>query len=286
MDKKACAAIHAVNLRNYLGAENRTIREEQGDESDEFLALFPGDITYIEGGRTQSGFYTVEDMTYVTRLYRIHGAGAGIHLEPVPVSYESLDPRYVFVLDAGLKIFIWWGPNAKNTFKSKARLMAEKINKNERKNKAELLNELLDAESPDFWKALGIESGEPPEEPLEADLAALFTPRQPSMSPAEAQQLMEEWNDDLDTMEAFVLEGKKFVRLPEEEIGHFYSGDCYVLLFRYWIPADTEEGEAEGEEHPQEEFQHVVYFWQGREAGNMGWLTFTFRLEILPPWRK
>lgn len=54
---------------------------------------------------------------------------------------------------------------------------------------------------------------------LQADLAALFTPRQPSMSPAEAQQLMEEWNDDLDTMEAFVLEGKKFVRLPEEEIG-------------------------------------------------------------------
>lgn len=36
LDKKACAAIHAVNLRNYLGAECRTIREEMGDESDEF----------------------------------------------------------------------------------------------------------------------------------------------------------------------------------------------------------------------------------------------------------
>lgn len=142
-----------MNLRNYLGAECRTIREEQAEESDEFLALFPNDIAYIEGGRTQSGFYTVEDMvsliksfyegffmgqfitpntfdllywllqTYVTRLYRIHGAGTGIHLEPVPVGYESLDPRFVFVLDAGLKIFIWYGPNAKNTFKSKARLV-------------------------------------------------------------------------------------------------------------------------------------------------------------------
>ncbi|XP_060116629.1 protein flightless-1 homolog [Heteronotia binoei] len=36
LDKKACAAIHAVNLRNYLGAECRSIREEMGDESDEF----------------------------------------------------------------------------------------------------------------------------------------------------------------------------------------------------------------------------------------------------------
>lgn len=68
-----------------------------------------------------------------------------------------------------------------------------------------------------------------------ADLAALFMPRQPPMSYAEAQQLMSEWNDDLERMERFVLEGKKFVRLPEEEFGHFYSGDCYVFLCRYWM---------------------------------------------------
>lgn len=57
--------------------------------------------------------------------------------------------------------------------------------------------------------------------------------------------------------------------------GHFYSMDCYVFLCRYWIPADdTEEGEP-----LEEDFQCVVYFWQGREASNMGWLTFTFTLQ-------
>ena len=61
LDKCACAAIHAVNLRNFLGAQCRTIREEQREESDEFLNLFESGITYIEGGRTSSGFYTVED---------------------------------------------------------------------------------------------------------------------------------------------------------------------------------------------------------------------------------
>lgn len=49
MDKQACAAMHAVNLRNMLGAEGRTHREEQEDESDEFLDLFPEGISYIEG---------------------------------------------------------------------------------------------------------------------------------------------------------------------------------------------------------------------------------------------
>ena len=65
LDKRACAAIHAVNLRNYLGAQCRTIREEQCDESDEFLGLFDTDIAYIEGGRTSSGFFTVEDMVII-----------------------------------------------------------------------------------------------------------------------------------------------------------------------------------------------------------------------------
>ena len=61
MDKKACAAIHAVNLRNLLGAESRTIREEMGDETDEFLDLFENGISYIAGGRTASGFFTTEE---------------------------------------------------------------------------------------------------------------------------------------------------------------------------------------------------------------------------------
>ena len=48
MDKKACAAMHSVHLRNMLGSERRTHREELGDESDEFIDLFT-EITYIEG---------------------------------------------------------------------------------------------------------------------------------------------------------------------------------------------------------------------------------------------
>lgn len=49
---------------------------------------------------------------------------------------------------------------------------------------------------------------------------------------------MEEWNEDLDGMEGFVLEGKKFARLPEEEFGHFFTQDCYVFLCRcVYIPS-------------------------------------------------
>uniref|UniRef100_A0A336MYS3 CSON003193 protein n=1 Tax=Culicoides sonorensis TaxID=179676 RepID=A0A336MYS3_CULSO len=422
LDKRACAAIHAVNLRNYLGARCRTIREEQGDESEEFLALFSTEISYIEGGRTSTGFYTMDDIVYPTRMYRIHAQERQIHLEVVKVTPESLDSRYVFVLDTGFKLYIWYGKKSKNTLKSKARLMAEKINKNERKNKAEIFTEFQGEESKTFWQIIGLnlDNDEEPDfkvhdhviEPFipvsprlyqiqlgmgylelpqveipqkklvhtllnsknvyildcyldlfiwfgkkstrlvraaaiklshelftminrpeyamatriqegnetqvfkskflnwddaiavdftrtassvaktgadlskwakqqetKADLAALFMPRQPAMTLLEAQQLTEDWNYDLDAMESFVLEGKKFVRLPEDELGIFYTNECYVFLCRYCCPLDDEGDENTDDPLPEEEIQCVVYFWQGRDAGNMGWLTFTFTLQ-------
>ncbi|XP_034831770.1 protein flightless-1 [Maniola hyperantus] len=420
LDKGACAAMHAVNLRNLLGAK-RTQRHEQGDESPEFLALFPTPPVYINGSRTPSGFFTVDDPHYVTRLYRVHGAGSSIHLEPVAVSAASLDPRYVFVLDTGLVIYVWNGKKAKNTLKSKARLFAEKINKEERKNKAELMAEAPGKESNAFLQILQYEGDTPlvteehvaedftwasprlyrvelgmgylelpqasgplsrnilatrnvyildahqdlfvwfgkkssrlvraaavklaqelfnmaPREPhalvtrlqegtetqvfktyfagweeviavdftrtaesvartgadlaswakqqeTKTDLSALFTPRQPAMSAAEAKTLSDEWNEDLEAMEAFVLEGRHFVRLPDPELGIFHSCDCYVFLCRYIVPAEVEEeGEGADETEPDAEAEAesatwVVYFWQGRRAPNMGWLTFTFGLE-------
>ena len=459
LDKRTCSAIHSVNLRNYLGANCRTIREEQADESEEFLKLFEPSLTYIQGARTASGFYTVEEIEYTTRMYRIHESlmpnqGGSIHLEPVPLSEDSLDPRHVFLVDGGLRIYVWYGTKCKNVLKSKARLMAEKINKNERKDKAVIKIFIQGHEPPDFWQILldlevledvdedEIEVRPPPkphvpdsfspviprlyivglgiryyflkiafillietsfhpplsgmgylelpqveiagnkmkqehlqtknvyildcysdvfvwvgkkstrlvraaalklsselfamlirpefamihrvsegtesqvfkskfigwddviavdftrtahsvqrtgadlqkwarEQDTKADLSALFAPRQQPISAEKAADMAEEWNEDLEKMEAFVLEGKKFVKLPEEERGIFHSADSYVYLCRYWVPVEDPPEDAEGHEEDEadEDVFVIVYFWQGRDAGNMGWLTFTFSLE-------
>ena len=50
----------------------------------------------------------MEDVVYTTRLYRLYGTH-GIKVEPVELSPGSLDPNYVFVCDAGLKIYVWAG---------------------------------------------------------------------------------------------------------------------------------------------------------------------------------
>lgn len=71
LDKRACAAMHAVNLRNLLGADGATLREEQGDETPEFKRLFPDSrITVVDGASGITGFHYTENKEVVVRLYR------------------------------------------------------------------------------------------------------------------------------------------------------------------------------------------------------------------------
>ena len=150
--------MHAVNLRNLLGATCRTQREEQNDESDDFLDLFGTDLTYIEGARTTSGFYTVEDIEYTTRMYKVVGTQR-IVLEPVPIHFESLEGRHVYLLDAGMTIYLWNGARSNPITRSKTRLFAENINKYERKFQAELVQMKQGEETAPFWRML---DGPPP----------------------------------------------------------------------------------------------------------------------------
>ena len=52
---------------------------------------------------------------------------------------ESLDLGQVFLLDCGNHLFVWSGNKSSLMSRSKARLLAEKINKFERKNKSRIV---------------------------------------------------------------------------------------------------------------------------------------------------
>lgn len=131
----------------------------------------------------------------------------------------------------------------------------------------------------------------PPSEPLKTDLVALFKDRYVPVSDEDALGMMEEINDFLESMECFVFENKKFVRLPEREFAQFYSEDSYLFVCRYWKLDETESNggsvEKEGEDGEQQDealsgegsIELKLFFWQGRDANNAGWLTYTFTLK-------
>ena len=82
----------------------------------------------------------------------------GMHL--VELSPESLDPRYIFMLDIGRALFLWVGNQTPNTKLSKAKLLGEKIIKNERRGRGRVLVVRQGAEPSQFWKGLLVDKPE------------------------------------------------------------------------------------------------------------------------------
>lgn len=120
------------------------------------MALFDNELVYIEGGRTSCGFFTIEETVHTTRLYLIRSDEKSIIVEPVEMHHSSLNANDVFILDNGAKIFLWFGKKSRNTVKSKARLLATKVNKNDKKNKGEIFTETQGNESEDFLTLIGL----------------------------------------------------------------------------------------------------------------------------------
>jgi hypothetical protein len=77
----------------------------------------------------------------------------------VPLSNKSLNKGDVFILDLGLKIFIFNGPTSNRSEKAKGVEVASRINSDERSGRAEII--FLDTEvkndlnNSEFWTPLG-----------------------------------------------------------------------------------------------------------------------------------
>ena len=94
---------------------------------------------------------------------------------------------------------------------------------------------------------------------FDTNFLALFIPRQKIASEEDTQLLAEEWAEDLESMKCFVLEGKKFVHLPEEEKGQFYSANCYVFVCRYlYAPELDDDEELDDDDDVEDEAQFKI----------------------------
>ena len=154
-DETGVAAYKSVELDDQLGGGPVQYREVQGNESDLFLSYFKktGGIEYMDGG-IDSGFTHVERDVYETRLLHLKGKRT-VRVKSVAVTNDSLNTGDVFILDAGLKIFIFNGPDANKYEKVKGLEVANNIRNDERGGRAALIYLNDDPNNEEFWNALG-----------------------------------------------------------------------------------------------------------------------------------
>ncbi|CAM9791013.1 unnamed protein product, partial [Chrysoparadoxa australica] len=153
-DEMGIAAYKAVELDESLGGGPVQYRETQGNESSQFLSLFKATgIEYLPGG-VDSGFRKVEHGVYETRLLHLKGKRV-VRAKEVECSTSSLNTGDVFILDAGLKLYLYFGAGANKFEKNKGVESINRIKDDERGAKAEIIFIHEDPMNAEFWEALG-----------------------------------------------------------------------------------------------------------------------------------
>ena len=124
------SAALSTELSANLKLGSRHHLEEQTLESDLFLSYFKKGIFYLEGG-VESGFKHVEPETYEPKLLQVKGKRYP-RVFTVPLTTDSLNEGDVFILDLGMKLYVWAGLEATSQEKFKAAEVAVNIKNNDR----------------------------------------------------------------------------------------------------------------------------------------------------------
>lgn len=158
-DEYGVAAYKTVELDDLLRGEPMQHREVEGMESKEFVDCFSNGISYLEGGSV-SGFRKVseegpEDTANIRRLYRIckKDGEKTVRCFEVPLKFSSLNDGDAFLLDAGTKLYAWFGGTVSPFERNKCATVAHNIKQN-RLGNCEYISDVgkNDAE---FWELLG-----------------------------------------------------------------------------------------------------------------------------------
>mmetsp|Transcript_27718 Transcript_27718/g.44350 ORF Transcript_27718/g.44350 Transcript_27718/m.44350 type:complete len:402 (+) Transcript_27718:1903-3108(+) len=147
-DEIGVAAYKTVELDDLLDDGPIQHRELQGSESRLFQSYFK-EMVYMKGGNP-SGFRKVKPEEYEPRLLMIRRTKKTTRAFEVPVAAKNLNHGDVFILDAGLKIYLWVGDKANAFEKSKGANLQSNVVAS-RQGKAKKMNDPDD----EFWSILG-----------------------------------------------------------------------------------------------------------------------------------
>jgi gelsolin len=151
-DEAGTAAYKTVELDDRLGGAPVQHREVQGYESELFMSYFHNQIKLLEGG-VDTGFKHVEPEKYQPRLLWLKGKKR-VRVTQVEMSHNSLNSGDIFILDAGLTVFLWNGKSSGVAEKAKGAQFAKAIS-DERNGKPKVVVTEDGHEEDSFWKALG-----------------------------------------------------------------------------------------------------------------------------------
>ncbi|KAJ3676277.1 hypothetical protein LUZ60_003689 [Juncus effusus] len=161
-----------------------------------------------------------------------------LKLEENVNSKEKLEINKCYLLDCGTELFIWVGRQASVEERKTVNKLAEELLKKDNRSKNTSLTRLVQGYETSAFKS----KFESWSQNTELDLVRLEsfnangTPKG-NGELEETPQLLE-GNGEL---EVWCINGREKILISKEEIGKFYSGDCYIVLYKYQSSNKNEE---------------------------------------------
>ncbi|NXU82107.1 VILI protein, partial [Oreotrochilus melanogaster] len=205
-----------------------------------------------------------ENLKSSLKLYHVSNASGNLVIQEVairPLTQDMLLHEDCYILDqGGLKIFVWKGKNANKEEKQQA--MSRALGFIKAKNypaSTSVETENDGSESSVFrqlfqkWTVPNQTSGlgkthavgkVAKVEQVKFDATTLYA--KPQMA---AQQKMVD--DGSGEVEVWRVENNELVPVEKRWFGHFYGGDCYLVLYTYSVGPKV---------------NRIIYLWQGRQA--------------------
>lgn len=149
MDEQIATAYKTVELDACLDGGASQTREVEGHESEEFRELFPT-ITYLEGGMRSALTTSINKTVQVKLLHIRQTAEEGVVKKEVALSRDSLNHGDTFVLDAGKRVYVWFGDACQAKEKFAAFEVAKRLESG-RHGQCTCTHDLDD----EFWQLLG-----------------------------------------------------------------------------------------------------------------------------------
>jgi gelsolin len=234
-DEAGTAAIKTVELDDLLGDLPVQYRQVQNHETKGFTNLFPN-MQVMEGG-VDSGFRKVKPVEYRSRLLHVRGKPKKMRIDEVPLSVGSLNNNDAYVLDCGENVFQFrptgasaWEKQASNKFVNDLK------GKRHGKVKETYLIEWGDdnEHSRDFWKRMGIESGEQPESLPETSEYKEKQAREQAMFAEHVNKMFHVTNEEGNMQTKLVQEGKLDRGILKEETDDVLIIDVGRVIF-VWV---------------------------------------------------
>ncbi|NXJ73963.1 VILI protein, partial [Trogon melanurus] len=226
-------------------------------------------LTHVLGEKREIKAATPDDkvdqkLNSALKLYHVSNASGNLIIQEVgirPLTQDMLLHEDCYILDqAGLKIFVWKGKNANKEEKQQA--MSRALGFIKAKNypdSTSVETENDGSESAVFrqlfqkWTVPNQTSGlgkthtvgrVAKVEQVKFDATTLHAT--PQMA---AQQKMVD--DGSGEVEVWRVENGELVPVEKRWLGHFYGGDCYLVLYTYYVGP---------------KLNRIIYIWQGRQA--------------------